>query len=217
MCPAQPRMPHPDFSNEARLGTFPLAGVDEAGCGAWAGPVVAAAVIFLDSQRLLSQLRPWVRDSKKLTPSQRAQAYQHLCAHPDDILWSVGISSVEEIELLNIRQATLLAMKRAVEGLSVQPKAVLVDGTAKPPLAACEIHTLVGGDSKSFSVAAASIVAKVTRDRLMEALHLQHPQFAWNQNRGYGTQAHQEALAVWGVTPHHRRCYAPIARLLSLL
>jgi ribonuclease HII len=158
----------PDFSHETRIGAFPLAGMDEAGCGAWAGPVVAAAVIFFDPGKFSPDLHTWVQDSKKLTPLKRVQAYQRLCASPEAILWSVGISSVEEIEQLNIRKATLLAMKRAVEGLSVQPKAALVDGIAKPILKDCDVHTLVSGDSKSLSVAAASIVAKVTRDRLME-------------------------------------------------
>ncbi|MGL4825390.1 MAG: ribonuclease HII [Alphaproteobacteria bacterium] len=207
----------PDFSHETRIGMFPLAGVDEAGCGAWAGPVVAAAVIFLDLEQLSSDLHVWIQDSKKLTPLKRAQAYQRLCAYPEAILWNVGISSVEEIEQLNIRKATFLAMKRAVDGLSVQPKVALVDGIAKPTLKGCDVHMLAGGDSKSLSVAAASIVAKVTRDRLMEDLHIQHPQFAWNQNKGYGTQAHQEALKTQGVTLHHRRGYAPIACLLEIM
>ncbi|MGL5784899.1 MAG: ribonuclease HII [Alphaproteobacteria bacterium] len=205
----------PDFSHEARIGTVPLAGVDEAGCGAWAGPVVAAAVIFLDPIQLSSDLKLWVRDSKKLTPLRREQVYQHLCASPEAILWSVGVSSVEEIEQLNIRKATFLAMQRAVEGLSVRPKAVLIDGSAKPIFNSCEVHTLVGGDSKSLSVAAASIVAKVTRDHLMEDLHIQYPEFAWSQNKGYGTKTHQKALKIQGVTPHHRRGYAPIRNLMN--
>ncbi len=209
-------MTAPDFSHETRIGMFPLAGIDEAGCGAWAGPVVAAAVIFLDPTQLSPDLHLWIQDSKKLTPSKRAQAYQLLCASPEAILWNVGISSVEEIEQLNIRKATFLAMQRAVEGLSVQPKAALVDGAAKPTFEGCDVHMLVGGDSKSLSVAAASIVAKVTRDRLMEDLHTQHPQFAWSQNKGYGTQAHQAVLKTQGVTPHHRRGYAPIACLLKI-
>lgn len=205
----------PDFSHETRIDAFPLAGIDEAGCGAWAGPVVAAAVVFLDFKQFSPDLHSWIRDSKKLTPLKRAQAYQRLCASPETILWGVGISSVEEIERLNIRKATFLAMKRAVEGLSVQPKAALVDGISKPTFEGCDIHMLVGGDSKSLSVAAASIIAKVTRDRLMEDLHVQYPQFAWNQNKGCGTRAHQEALKTQGVTPHHRRGYAPIACLLE--
>lgn len=206
----------PDFSHEARLGVRPIAGLDEAGCGAWAGPVVAAAALFVDPPAPSSVLCQVIQDSKTLSPAKREVAFAMFQEHPQEMIWSVGLATLEEIETLNIRKASLLAMSRAVEGLEIQPKAVLVDGLSKPTLVpTCAVHTLVKGDGKSLSIAAASIIAKVTRDRMMDDLHQAFPQFGWDQNRGYGTKAHQDALAQWGVSPHHRRGYAPIAKLLA--
>lgn len=182
-----------------------VAGIDEAGRGPWAGPVVAAAVI-LNPHCTPSGLR----DSKTLSESRR----KDLAA----ALWKaagigVGVASVEEIDRINILQATLLAMSRAAANLPVAPDACIVDGLMKPRLP-CPAYTVVKGDAKSLSIAAASIVAKETRDRLMRELSREFPQYAWERNKGYGVEAHREALSRFGVTPHHRRSFAPIYNML---
>lgn len=182
-----------------------VAGIDEAGRGPWAGPVVAAAVI------LNPHCTPaGLRDSKTLSEPRRRE----LAA----ALWKaarvgVGVASVEEIDRLNILQATLLAMSRAAANLPVAPDACLVDGVWKPRLP-CPAYTVVKGDAKSFSIAAASIIAKETRDRMMRELARDFPQYAWDRNKGYGVEAHREALDRFGVTPHHRRSFAPIHNML---
>jgi ribonuclease HII len=182
-----------------------VAGVDEAGRGPWAGPVVAAAVI-LDRATAPDGLR----DSKTLTEKRR----RALAAD----LWKtakigVGVASVEEIDQMNILAASLLAMTRAVANLSVRPSIALVDGNIKPKLN-CRAYTVVDGDAKSVSIAAASIIAKTTRDRMMTELHRDFPHYAWNSNKGYAAPAHREALQKFGVTPHHRRSFSPIHNML---
>ena len=192
----------PDFSYEraaARQGL--VCGVDEAGRGPLAGPVVAAAVI-LDRRRAPKGLD----DSKKLTPESRAE----LCA----LLWQraqvgVGAASVADIERLNILGATMLAMVRAVAALPMQPDVALVDGNRAPKLA-CAVETVIGGDGLSLSIAAASIVAKVTRDRIMCALAPRWPAYGFERHMGYATAAHREALTRFGPTPHHRRSFAGV-------
>ncbi len=182
-----------------------IAGVDEAGRGPWAGPVVAAAVI-LDRASAPDGLR----DSKTLTEKRR----RVLAAE----LWKtarigVGVSTVEEIDQMNILRASLLAMARAVANLPLRPAIALVDGNIKPTLQ-CRAYTVVGGDGKSMSIAAASIIAKTTRDRMMMELARDFPLYAWNANKGYGAPMHREALARYGVTPHHRRSFAPVHNML---
>lgn len=198
----------PDYRFEARMlrkMSGPVAGVDEAGRGPLAGPVFAAAVI-LDRGRILEGLD----DSKKLAPARREALYAQIleCA-------SVGLgkASVDEIDLLNIRRATHLAMARAVSALARKPSFALVDGN-DPPALACPCETIVGGDGLSVSIAAASIVAKVARDRLMCALHETQPEYGWNTNMGYGTEAHLAALKRFGPCAHHRRSFAPIHKML---
>ena len=183
-----------------------VAGVDEAGRGPLAGPVVAAAVI-LDKKRIPEGLD----DSKKLSEAAREQAYVRIVDMA--VAWNTGEASVDEIDLLNIRQATHLAMARAVRVLSPAPAFALVDGNDAPALP-CPCETIVGGDGRSVSIAAASIVAKVTRDRLMVALHEKHPEYGWLDNKGYGTPEHLLALERHGPTPHHRRSFAPIHNIL---
>ena len=201
----------PDFSLE--LGCpAPLAGIDEAGRGPWAGPVVAAAVI-LDSGRLPPSLRHGLDDSKKLSARRREELFAAL---PDHALIGVGQAGVDEIDRLNILRATLLAMARAVTALGATPAMALVDGN-QPPDLPCPVRCVVGGDGISLSIAAASIVAKVTRDRLMTRLDLEFPVYGWRTNAGYGTREHRAALARHGVTPHHRRSFAPIRRLVERL
>ena len=199
-------MPHYRFESRVLASmSGPVAGVDEAGRGPLAGPVIAASVI-LERKRIPKGLD----DSKKLTPARREALYAEIM---DCAVVGVGEASVDEIDLLNIRQATHLAMARAVSALATAPTFALVDGNDAPALA-CPCETLVGGDGRSVSIAAASIVAKVTRDRLMAELHERHPGYGWNTNMGYSTEGHLAALNRLGPCAHHRRSFAPIHKML---
>lgn len=201
----------PDFSLELRhLGL--IVGVDEAGRGPWAGPVVAGAAI-LNPATLSEQLAKGLDDSKKLKAPKR-EALLALLEQSDAVL-GMGIASVEEIDELNILQATLLAMERAVANLSVRPDFALIDGNRLPKNLPCPAQAIVQGDGKSLAIAAASIVAKVCRDRMMVDLDRMYPGYGWSANAGYGTKAHQEGLKALGVTPHHRKSFAPIRKILS--
>lgn len=200
-------MPH--FIFEARiLRTMPgpLAGVDEAGRGPLAGPVVAAAVV-LDRKRIPKGLN----DSKQMQPDAREEAFERI------FKWALGVgigeASVDEIDLLNIRQATHLAMARAVRALPEAAKFALVDGNDAPALP-CPCDTLVEGDARSVSIAAASIVAKVTRDRIMARLHDEFPGYGWITNKGYATEGHLDALTRLKPCLHHRRSFAPVHNIL---
>ena len=185
----------------------PICGVDEAGRGPLAGPVVAAAVI-LDRKRIPKGLD----DSKKLSGECREELYPRIMEMA--VAVGVGEASVDEIDLVNIRQATHLAMARAVRSLAVKVEFALVDGN-DPPALPCRCDTLVEGDARSLSIAAASIIAKVTRDRMMVALHDQHPGYNWRSNKGYGTAEHYAGLKRHGVTTHHRRSFGPIRDMLT--
>lgn len=201
-------MPH--YIYESRLLKTmegPVCGVDEAGRGPLAGPVVAAAVI-LDRKRAPKGLN----DSKQLSEEEREALYPRIVESA--IAWGVGEASVGEIDLVNIRQATHLAMARAVRAMAVAPMFALVDGNDAPALP-CRCDTLVDGDARSLSIAAASIIAKVTRDRMMVALHEEHPGYNWRSNKGYGTAEHYSGLKAHGVTVHHRRSFGPIRGILS--
>ena len=189
-----------------------VAGIDEAGRGPLAGPVYAAAAV-IDRERAPRKLLRMIDDSKKLTLEQREEAYEAMIAS-GVVQFAVGEASVEEIDRVNILQATYLAMRRAVQALAEQPEVVLVDGNRAPPQLGCRAETIVGGDAHSYSIAAASIFAKVTRDRYMHALALTYPGYGWETNRGYGSQQHLEALSLLGPTPHHRRSFAPVTRLV---
>jgi len=200
-------MPTYIFESRAlKLRSGPIAGVDEAGRGPLAGPVVAAAVI-LDRKRIPKGLN----DSKQMTAEARETAYVQImeCA----IAVGVGEASVDEIDLVNIRQATHLAMARAVRAMMVAPAFALVDGNDAPALP-CPCETIIEGDGRSVSIAAASIIAKVTRDRMMIALHEEHPGYRWFSNKGYGTPEHLQALSSLGVSRHHRRSFAPVHNIL---
>jgi len=199
----------PDFHLEEKLGA-PVAGLDEVGRGPWAGPVVACAAV-IDRARFPSDLADQLDDSKKLTAARREALYSPLIEHT---MFAISESSVEEIDRLNILQASLLAMRRAFGGLGCEPVAALVDGNRDPDLP-CRTELVVKGDSRSLSIAAASIIAKVHRDRLMAALAEEFPGYGWERNAGYGVKAHREALGRLGVTPHHRRSFAPIRALLT--
>lgn len=201
-------MPH--YIYESRLLKTiagPICGVDEAGRGPLAGPVVAAAVI-LQKGRIPKGLN----DSKQLSEPDREALFPRIMEMA--VAVGVGQASVEEIDLLNIRMATHQAMARAVRNLAVAAEYALVDGNDAPALP-CKCDTLVEGDARSVSIAAASIIAKVTRDRLMRALHDDHPGYNWASNKGYGTRDHYAGLKTHGVTGHHRRSFGPIAAILK--
>ena len=204
----------PDFQLESHL-TGRIAGVDEAGRGPWAGPVSAAAVV-LDQANLPDALRDGLDDSKKLSPRARDTLFDalHEQARLGNVDIGVGLSSVAEIERDNILAATMTAMARAVTDLDRPVDIALVDGNRVPNLT-CTVQTVVKGDQRSLSIAAASIIAKVTRDWIMAELDAQHPGYGWAHNAGYGTAEHRAALLQLGVTPHHRRSFKPIAALLK--
>lgn len=205
----------PNFQLETALGGR-VAGIDEAGRGPWAGPVVASCVV-LDPVALPPSLMTQINDSKKLTRAKREAIFTQLGdAAMTGTAW-IGIAegSVLEIESLNILRATLLAMRRAFDKISPPADAVLVDGRQSPGLP-CPVRCVIGGDSTSLAIAAASIVAKVTRDHIMADLALSHPEYGWERNSGYGTKEHIEALVRYGVTPHHRRGFKPIRKILTL-
>jgi ribonuclease HII len=184
-----------------------VAGVDEAGRGPLAGPVVAAAVI-LDERSPIKGLA----DSKQLTAARRERLYDEIRAKA--LCCSVAQASVEEIDQLNILQATMLAMRRAVQGLRLKPNKVLVDGNRLPPLDVLA-EAIVSGDALVPAISAASILAKVTRDRLLCELHLLHPEYGFDRHKGYGTAQHMQALKQHGALAVHRRSFAPVARALA--
>lgn len=196
------------FEDEVRQRGFArVAGVDEAGRGPLAGPVVAAAVILPDRAGLFG-----LNDSKQISPAKRAELAVRIKEGARD--WAIGMSSVEEILELNIHGAGLLAMKRSVLGLKQGPSFILVDGFAIRGLTLPQLP-ITGGDAKSASIAAASILAKVERDGLMDAYHRQYPQYGFDRHKGYGTVDHLRALARFGPCPIHRTGYGPVKDLLE--
>ena len=202
-------MSAPDYALEEaafRAGARVVAGVDEVGRGPLAGPVTAAAVV-LDIRRIPQG----INDSKKLSPKRRemlAQAIMECCD------WAVGHASVEEIDALNILRASHLAMCRAISGLRQRPDLALIDGNMLPRDLPMPGQAVVKGDARSLSIAAASLVAKLLRDRIMVDLAQQHPGYGWEVNAGYPTKAHKQALLDLGVTPYHRRSFKPVHNIL---
>ena len=199
-------MSGPDLSLEVACGILPVCGIDEVGRGPWAGPVTSAAVI-LDP----TDIPDGLNDSKKLSAARRELLFDQIMTRAQV---GIGQAEVEEIDEVNILQATYLSMHRAIAALPVRPQFALIDGNRIPPKLVCDAQAVVKGDARSASIAAASIVAKVTRDRLMVALAQQFPGYGWETNVGYGTKAHQEGLKSLGVTPHHRRSFKPIHNML---
>jgi ribonuclease HII len=184
-----------------------ICGVDEAGRGPLAGPVFAAAVILDPAKPIIG-----LRDSKKLSPTRRDELA--LIIQRDALAWSIAQCSAAEIDALNILQATMLAMRRAIEGLSVAPTLALIDGN-RCPVTTIRTEAIVKGDDKVIEISAASILAKTARDALLLEMHARYPQYGFDQHKGYPTALHLARLREHGVTPEHRRSYAPVRELLN--
>jgi ribonuclease HII len=199
----------PDNLNERDIG-WPkklIAGIDEAGRGPWAGPVVSAAVILNEKN-----IPDGLNDSKKLSEKKRLSLYSSIYNFH---FVGVGISSIEEIDSMNVLQATFLSMKRAIEDLNPQPEYILVDGNLDPGLN-FKTKCIIKGDSISISIAAASVIAKVTRDNLMLKLDKEFPNYNWKKNKGYGTAEHRNALELHGPCKYHRKSFSPINKMLGV-
>jgi ribonuclease HII len=211
----------PSFRFELRCaanGGVRIAGIDEAGRGPLAGPVVAAVAV-IDRTAAKRKLLRLINDSKQLVLEDREAAYEAMIAS-GLVRYAVAEATVEEIDRINILQATFLAMRRALQALAdqpgvEQPDVVLIDGNQIPPELGCRAETIVGGDGASYSIAAASIFAKVTRDRAMAKLAEAFPGYGWESNRGYGSKEHLAALDRLGATPHHRASFAPVRMTLE--
>ena len=196
-----------DFSIENEGGVNLIAGVDEAGRGPLCGPVVAAAVIFPNRD---IEIPVVIRDSKKMSPHQRAIAYDWITKNT---IWATGQCGPAEIDELNILWASMRAMERAVASLSRAPEICLIDGNRVPKN--LQGRAVVRGDAKSLSIAAASIIAKETRDKIMQDLAVQFPMYGWDKNAGYPTAEHMRAIEKYGVTEHHRRSFGPVRNALN--
>ena len=205
----------PDWNEESKYQGL-IAGVDEAGRGPWAGPVVAATVVFY-TRNINPTLINSLNDSKKLSAKKREELYELLKqeAQNGKLNYGIGEASAQEIDDMNILQATFLAMRRAVGKLPKLPDMAIIDGNRLPKTFPCPCKTLIKGDATSYSVAAASIMAKVYRDRLMTELAQKYPFYGFEKNAGYGTKAHIEGLKKYGITPEHRQSYRPIAKIIS--
>ncbi len=204
----------PDFTYEKACGNGLVFGLDEAGRGPWCGPVVAACVCW-PQQEIPFELATAINDSKKLTTAKREALFPKIMA--SNALVGIGQASAAEIDEINILQASFLAMKRALDQVrekGFSPNYALIDGNRLPKWD-IPCRAIIKGDALSLSIAAASIVAKVTRDHIMTDLAKEYPAYGWDKNAGYGTKAHIEALQQYGITSHHRRSYAPIKALLS--
>jgi ribonuclease HII len=193
------------------MSTVWICGVDEAGRGPLVGSVVAGAVVLDPNQPIIG-----LRDSKKLSPARREQLYAEIMQKAR--AWGIGQASPSEIDTLNILQATMLAMRRAIEALSERlgewPSKALIDGNRCPILPIAS-EAIIKGDAKEPAISAASIIAKVTRDQQMQVLHAQYPQYGFNQHMGYPTEAHMQALKQYGPCEEHRRTFAPVRDLIS--
>ncbi|MDA1168737.1 MAG: ribonuclease HII [bacterium] len=193
-----------------------IAGLDEAGMGALAGPVIAGAVVFSESalEKIIENQKSFpIRDSKLLSEKQREKSAVFIreIAH----FFAIGMASAEEIDKINIRNASHLAMRRAIDGLAKKPDMLLIDGTSGTIHPTIFSLSIIKGDQLSYSIAAASILAKVARDSIMKELHTLHPEYGFDSHKGYGAKKHMDALVLHGATEHHRKSYAPIAKLLQ--
>ena len=200
----------PDFSVEDKkrqLDFSNIAGVDEAGRGPWAGPVYSAIVIL--NRNCIPE---GINDSKKISEKKRIELYEEILINHK---YGIGCASPDEIDQLNILEATFLSMRRALENLIIKPDYILVDGNLSPNFNIPH-ESIIKGDSISMSIAAASIIAKVERDKFMLNIDNEHPEYKWKKNKGYGTKDHQNALNAHGVTKYHRKSFSPIRKILSL-
>ncbi len=193
-----------------------VCGIDEAGRGPWVGSVAAGAVAFL-TRDINPELLQNLNDSKKLAAAKRERLYNLILAEADAgrLIYGIGLASAAEIDRLNILQATFLAMHRAAEKLTVTPAHALIDGNRLPADFICPTSCYIGGDGLSYSIAAASVIAKVYRDRLMQKLAEQYPFYGFEKNAGYGTKDHIEGIRAHGLTPQHRQSYKPIKQYLE--
>ena len=205
----------PTWEIEDKIGGR-VCGVDEAGRGPWVGPVVAGAVMFL-KREINPQILKYIDDSKKLTAKRRESLYELLLQEAEigHLVYGIGQAQAEEIDRLNILQATFTAMRRAVEKMPIKPEHALIDGNRLPADFCCATSCYIGGDARSYSIAAASILAKVYRDNLMKQLAEKYPGYGFEKNAGYGTKEHILGLQKYGVTPEHRKSYKPIKELLG--
>ncbi len=205
----------PTWKIENKIGGA-VCGVDEAGRGPWVGPVAAGAVMFL-SRDINPEILAQIDDSKKLTAKKREKIYDLLLkeARAGHLTYGIGIATAAEIDELNILQATFLAMKRAVVKLNPVPQHAIIDGNRLPAEFMCPTSCYIGGDAQSYSIAAASILAKVYRDNLMKELAQKYPGYGFEKNAGYGTKDHVAGLQKYGVTPEHRKSYKPIKEFLE--
>lgn len=193
-----------------------VCGIDEAGRGPWVGPVAAGAVMFLRHD-VSAELLQNLDDSKKLSAAKRERLYDLLMneAEVGNLLYGIGLASAAEIDEMNILQATFLAMTRAAEQLSIKPQLALIDGNRLPNRFLCSAQCYIGGDGRSYSIAAASILAKVYRDRLMQKMAEKYPYYGFEKNAGYGTKEHIAGIRAHGLTPEHRCSYKPIKQFLA--
>lgn len=200
---------HERFSYENKYQGS-VVGLDEVGRGPLAGPVIACAA-YIDQGTLPEDLLDQIQDSKALSLSQRETVYE---LAPSYAKWAIGVASIEEIDRYNILQASLLAMHRAYRQFTFPISALLIDGIHAPK-SDLPYETLIKGDQKSPSIALASIMAKVTRDRLMQQLAEKHPEYGWEKNAGYATQQHRDAIEKYGITPYHRKSFQPIKGIIE--
>lgn len=205
----------PDFTLEDEI-KGQVAGVDEAGRGPWIGPVVAGCAVFL-TKNVNPYLLENLNDSKKISKTKRQKLYDALLEEQQKgtMLLGIGLATAQEIDELNILNATFLAMKRAIENSTSTPTEVLVDGNREPKNFNLKTRAIIKGDAKSYSISAASILAKVYRDNLMEEMAKKYPGYGFEKNAGYGTKAHIEGLKTLGITPEHRKSYAPIKEFIK--
>ena len=201
-------MPDLSIENKKRqLNFHTIAGVDEAGRGPWAGPVYSAIVILNEDH-----IPEGINDSKKVSEKKRMELYEEILLNHE---YGVGHASPEEIDRLNILEATFLSMKRALKNISIKPDYILVDGNLSPKFKIPH-ETIIKGDNISMSIAAASIIAKVQRDKFMLNIDKEYPEYKWKKNKGYGTKDHQNALNTNGASKYHRKSFSPIRKILSL-
>ena len=207
----------PDWNFENKFNGY-VCGIDEAGRGPWVGPVVAGAVIFL-TRDINPEILNNLNDSKKLSAKKREWLYDLLIAEEKSgkLTYGIGLASSAEIDEFNILQATFLAMKRAAEKLKTKPDFALIDGNRLPKDFICKAECIIKGDALSYSISAASILAKVYRDNLMKEMALKYPYYGFENNAGYGTKQHIEGLKKYGVTPEHRKSYRPIKEFLKAI